>query len=107
MSEVLIFAMGCTGAIAPEIVRLYKIRTKPLPHFPKSYFLISILFAFLGGIVAIILPATTLWGAFYVGVSLPTLISGIGGKNPTSTPILSRTVTQKATVQEFLGALFF
>jgi|GEM_PF-5405311 hypothetical protein len=107
MPEILIFAMGCIGAIAPEIVRLYKIRTKPLPRFPRSYYLISILFALLGGVVAIILPATTLWGAFYAGVSLPVLISGAGGKNPTSAPTLLQAQMQKVTIQEFLGALFF
>jgi MFS family permease len=74
--------MGVIGAMSPEIVRLYKIRTKPIPSFSASYYVISILFALLGGLVAVILPTTTAWGAFYAGAALPTIVSGIGGKPP-------------------------
>ena len=76
-----IFICGCVGAAAPEIVRLYKLRHRPFT-FPKSYFLISIFFFLLGGFVAVILPAITLWGAFYCGITLPSLISTFIGKPP-------------------------
>ncbi len=69
-----IFLTGRIGAAAPEIIRLYKLRRKRLV-FPVFYYVISLLFFFLGGFVANILPVTTLWGAFYVGFSLPTLIN--------------------------------
>jgi ABC-type Fe3+-siderophore transport system permease subunit len=71
-----IFAIGMVGAIAPEILRLYTIRTKPDElRWSPFYFGISLLFAALGGVVAIILPATTAWGAFYAGISAPVLIN--------------------------------
>lgn len=118
MEPFCIFALGSIGAIAPEIMRFYKSRTKPLPPLPRTYHLISILFALLGGLVVVILPTTTLWGAFYAGVSLPTIISGIGGK--TATPEKPKSFlreedkkafqkpleSRRMTVQEFLGILF-
>jgi hypothetical protein len=75
-THVLVFALGCIGALAPEIVRFYRQRHKP----PKSifslwYFLITAAYAALGGVVALALPAVTLWGALFAGVSTPVLIS--------------------------------
>lgn len=70
---------GCVGAAAPEIVRIYKIVTAGdvaiLPNFGPSYFLISILFILLGGIVAIVLDSPHPANAFFVGVTLPIIIS--------------------------------
>lgn len=76
MSPTLIFLLGSVGALAPEIVRLYSIRNNPA-QFQWSWFylIVSILFACLGGVFALVLPATTLWGSIYVGISTPTLIS--------------------------------
>lgn len=73
-----IFLSGCIGSLSPEIVRLYKIRNKPKFNWSPFYLIISLLFVLLGGFVAWILPATSLWGAFYAGVSLPVIISSIG-----------------------------
>jgi len=75
-THVLVFALGCIGALAPEIVRFYKLRHKP----PKSffslwYFLATAVYAALGGVVAVALPAVTLWGALYAGITTPVLIS--------------------------------
>ena len=81
IDKIVIFLTGCIGAAAPEIVRLYKIRSRRL-RFKRFYFFISVIFFFLGGFVAVILPATTLWGAFYVGASLPIIISSFAGKSP-------------------------
>ena len=71
-----VFGLGVAGALAPEIVRLYSIRTNP-SKFSWSYFYIavSVLFASLGGIIAIALPATTSWGALYAGISTPAVIN--------------------------------
>jgi hypothetical protein len=72
------FFLGAVGALAPEIMRLYSIRTQS-ERFQWSffYFGISAVFACLGGILALALPATTKWGAIYVGVSTPVLINTI------------------------------
>jgi hypothetical protein len=75
MSQMSVFLLGMIGALAPEIVRLYSIKSSSGESWSGFYFVISLLFACLGGIVALILPATTLWGAFYAGISTPTLIS--------------------------------
>jgi hypothetical protein len=39
------------------------------------YFLTTAVYAALGGVVALTLPAVTLWGALYAGISTPVLIS--------------------------------
>jgi len=65
------------GALAPEIVRLYRLRNKPPGKFSSFYILVSLAFAALGGVVALVLPATTVWAAFYAGVTWPTLVSTI------------------------------
>lgn len=74
-----IFIFGCIGALAPEIVRLYNLRTKSQFRFRWSrfYVLISVLFALLGGIIACILPSTTYYGAFYAGVAAPVMVTTI------------------------------
>lgn len=76
MSPTLVFLLGSVGALAPEIVRLYSIRNDPGQFQWSSFYLIvSILFACLGGVIALVMPATTYWGAIYVGISTPTLIN--------------------------------
>ena len=76
MNPLVIFVIGSVGALAPEIVRLYSIRNAP-EKFKWSWFYlcISTVFALLGGLVALVLPATTYWGALYVGISTPVLIN--------------------------------
>ena len=74
----MIFVLGAVGALAPEIVRLYSIRSNPEKfNWSVFYLVISLLFCGLGGLIAVILPATTYWGAFYVGVSSPVLVNKI------------------------------
>ncbi|UCE25075.1 MAG: hypothetical protein JSU74_03230 [Candidatus Zixiibacteriota bacterium] len=70
------FILGCIGALAPEIVRLYRLRTKA-EAFEWSWFylIISVLFSGLGGLIAWILPATTYYGAFYAGVTTPVIVT--------------------------------
>lgn len=75
------FGLGCLGALAPEIVRLYSIRTQPSRFkWTSFYIVVSILFACLGGILAIVMPATTPWGALYIGISAPILVNSIAKK---------------------------
>jgi hypothetical protein len=69
---------GMLGALAPEIVRLYAIRRNPRRfRWTWFYVVVSLLFAGLGGALAVALPATTAWAALYVGVSTPTVVNAI------------------------------
>lgn len=72
-----IFIFGCIGALAPEVVRLYNLRTKSKFGWSGFYVLISVLFALLGGAIACILPTTTYYGAFYAGVAAPVTVTTI------------------------------
>ena len=72
----IVFALGCAGSLAPEIVRLYQLRRKPPKEvFTAWYYVISALMAFLGGGIALVLPAVTTWAAFYAGVTAPLIVS--------------------------------
>lgn len=68
------FLFGCIGSIAPEILRLYNCRLKRI-HLPSSYFLVSVPFILLGGLMAIISGSDSLWNAFYVGLGTPFIIN--------------------------------
>jgi hypothetical protein len=71
-----VFLLGAVGALAPEILRLYALRTdRAAFQWSGFYLLISLLFAALGGVVALVLPATTPYAAFYAGVSAPTVVN--------------------------------
>jgi len=73
-----IFLCGTLGALAPEIVRLYALRrARATARFAPGYWLISALYAALGGALAVILPAVNLYAAFYAGVTLPVTISAL------------------------------
>src|SRR5215472_16672344 len=86
MQEWKIFAAGCVGAIAPEIVRLHRLSRNrgnifgASGRYMRQYLIVSALFVVLGGIIALLLEASSLHAAFYMGVSLPALISAIGGQ---------------------------
>lgn len=82
----LVFVLGCVGALAEEIIRLYALRNKPPKWFSSSWYLVVTgLYACLGGVVAILLPAVTPWAAFYAGVTLPTLIGTIAHRRKRDT----------------------
>ncbi len=76
--KAVVFILGCVGAIAPEIIRLYKLRRKaPKELFTFWVYVASLLYAGFGGLVAITLPAVNVGAAFYAGITTPTLISAI------------------------------
>jgi len=106
------FILGFIGAIAPEIVRLYKIRLKHYCKVPWTYWLFSLLFSLLGGLLTLLIPATTPWGAFYIGLAAPVIISTATGKTPKSGRSISTAGTlamityDKLTVREFLGSIW-
>lgn len=76
LSGILVVALGSFGALAPELVRLYRLREKVV-RFSLWYFGISILYAALGGVVAFVLPAITYQAAFYAGISAPVMVSAV------------------------------
>ena len=107
--ELMVFLCGTVGALSPEVVRLYKLRYKPL-EFSRSYFFISLAFCLLGGFVALILQSTTLWGAFYTGLSLPLIVSTSIGKPPRYVQELAMgsapTRPAPSSWREYLGVLY-
>ena len=75
--NIYIFIAGCIGALSPEIVRLYRLRYNPSFKWSWFYLIISLLFSFLGGIIAWILPAITYYGAFYAGITTPVFVNNL------------------------------
>jgi hypothetical protein len=69
------FLMGCIGALAPEIIRIYNLRLSPTLRWSWSYLLFSFPFILLGGFMAYILEPTTSYAAFYTGVSTPFIVT--------------------------------
>ena len=69
------------GALALEIVRPYRLRHSEQVHIHhvRRYAIVSLLFVALGGAVAVLLEAKSLHAAFYMGVSLPAVVSAVGG----------------------------
>ncbi len=77
-NDTLVFALGCIGALAPEIVRLYRLRTRPPKKgFSSFYWVITIIYALLGGVVALALPAVTIHAALYAGISASITVSAV------------------------------
>jgi hypothetical protein len=114
MPTLYVFVVGAVGAAAPEIVRLYRARSRRFTiHSPNIA--ISCLFFALGGFIAVILPASTPWGAFYVGVSTPVLISRLaaGGAALEPAPAAPRSTTrgdelpvpERHTIRDYLALL--
>ena len=77
------FWWGALGAAAPEIVRLYQIVTKRVTEqgrltplkFSRTYFIVSPLFFVVGGAVASGWGDNNAMKCFYLGVSLPFVVS--------------------------------
>jgi hypothetical protein len=113
MPSSIAFLFGTVGALAPEIVRLYSLRTKT-SEFTWSWFYVavSVLFGSLGGVLAIALPATTYWGAIYVGISTPVLVNEVLKKSLSQSdqmkslpPGLAKPNPAKPSLRSFTGAL--
>ena len=78
-----VFFIGCVGAIAPEILRLYRLRNTLAFSWSWSYILISIAFVLLGGFVSYILEPSNNYAAFYSGVGTPFIINAIAKETQT------------------------
>jgi hypothetical protein len=70
------FIAGAIGAIAPEIVRLYEMRSDPTVRFSGFYIVVSIAYVALGGYVATIFPGidSQFWAAC-VGAGLVLVVN--------------------------------
>lgn len=79
------FFIGCVGAIAPEILRFYRLRDTLKFSWSWGYILISIVFVLLGGFVAYILEPSNNYAAFYSGVSTPFIINAIAKETQQAT----------------------
>ena len=75
------FLLGAIGGVAPEALRLYSL-AKEGQHFRFSAFYVamSIVFALLAGLVAVLLPSPNERAAFYAGISTPVLINTVAKK---------------------------
>jgi hypothetical protein len=67
-----VFLAGCIGALAPEVVRLYQMRSRRRSvKFDRFYVGVSLAYILLGGYTASIFPgATTEFASMSVGVGL-------------------------------------
>lgn len=75
-----VFFIGCVGAIAPEISRLYELRDSLKISWSWGYVLISIAFVLLGGFITSILEPSNNYAALYCGVGTPYIINAIAKK---------------------------
>ena len=75
-SCVVVFLLGVLGALAPETVRLYGRRWRiQSAKFSWGYFVLSGLYALIGGVIAIYLPAVNGIAAIYAGAAWPSIFS--------------------------------
>jgi len=93
------FLIGCIGALAPEIIRLYKLRFNPSVRWSWSYLLFSIPFILLGGFMAYILEPTTSYAAFYTGVSTPFIVTTLTKDAERETQAIQRLPQEKKRLQ--------
>ncbi|MEO1146620.1 MAG: hypothetical protein AAFY26_13630 [Cyanobacteria bacterium J06638_22] len=91
------FLVGCVGAIAPEIVRLYNLRFQARRlRLSWNYILVSIFFVLLGGFVAWILEPSNNYTAFYSGISTPVLVTTVAKNTGQGIPTPDYGVEQPA-----------
>ena len=81
--------LGTLGAVAPEIVSLYRNKWNLRKvSFSYKYIIISILYALLGGLVAACFKPNTWYQAFYIGFAWPYMVSGNINRKPTPSRFL-------------------
>ena len=90
------FLIGCIGALAPEIIRLYKLRLSPTLRWSWGYLFFSIPFVLLGGFMAYILEPTTGYAAFYTGVSTPFIVTTLTRDSEREAQAIQQSAVAKA-----------
>ena len=80
------FLWGVLGAVAAEIVRIYRITTGVskgrLPVFGLPYFLISVVYALLSGFIVLASGKTSPLECLWIGASIPAIISHVLARHP-------------------------
>ncbi len=89
-----IFVIGSVGAIAPEILRFYKLRDSLTLKLSLGYILISIVFVLLGGFMTYILKPSSYYAAFYSGISTPFIINSIAKETQDSQEVSDENDTE-------------
>ena len=100
----IIFGYGFIGAIAPEIIRQYQLmqRGKEIT-IPPQFYIVSVVFAIVGGFIAIALDARTPQAALYNGISFPSILKTYAG-DPIPAGV-GNPKKHKITFRQYLGAL--
>lgn len=83
------FLWGCVGAAAPEILHLWtaaRHRREDLPKVDIIYVAALLAFAGLGGAVAVLWGENEPFKCFWVGLSLPAIITTFASQIPTGGP---------------------
>ncbi|NEQ29858.1 MAG: hypothetical protein F6K04_02455 [Leptolyngbya sp. SIO4C5] len=93
------FLVGCIGSLAPEIIRLYKLRLNPTLRWSWGYLLFSIPFVLLGGFMAHILEPTTSYAAFYTGVSTPFIVTALAKDSEREAGAIQRLTRDKQQLE--------
>ncbi|MEM9215431.1 MAG: hypothetical protein AAGD25_13930 [Cyanobacteria bacterium P01_F01_bin.150] len=99
------FLIGCIGALAPEIIRLYKLRTSPAVRWSWDYLLVSIPFVLLGGFMAYILEPTSNYAAFYTGVSTPFIVSTLAKESEREAQAIQLLTKENTALKADLNSL--
>jgi hypothetical protein len=84
-SSILVLLVAACGALAPEVCRLYQAARRGRLRIPTntiSYIFLSLIYAGLGGVIAIVLPAENLNVAFYVGATTDVTVSRLLKASP-------------------------
>ena len=79
------FLWGALGAMAPEIVRIYRITTGEsrgrVEKFGRQYFLISVAYAIVSGFIVLASGKTSPIECVWIGASVPAIISYVRPRN--------------------------
>ena len=79
------FLWGVLGAVAPEIVRIYRITTGVskgrLPVFGLQYFSISVAYVLISGFIVLASGKTSPLECLWIGASVPVIISYVQPRN--------------------------
>lgn len=99
------FLIGCIGALAPEIIRLYKLRFSPTVRWSWGYLVVSAPFVLLGGFMAYILDPATSYAAFYTGVSTPFIVTTLAKDSERDGKVIQRLTRENNQLEAELSHL--
>lgn len=95
-----IFGLGALGAVAPEVVRLYRLRLRT-PRLHATYFAISVTYAAVAGIFAVYLARPeNILSALYVGMGFPSIVAAGRklGDDAAGSPLSDSSISEEGTL---------